>query len=117
MIDDPGTNPDDIDITSSTTGKLLFKFSPTLKRYNQQPRPIAVVSKTIKGVLLIPANQIIYNEDEKLGAGAQGVVYKAKWNTREVVFKKLSEAKRTFLSELEVWRYVLAMLQLILILH
>jgi hypothetical protein len=58
---------------------------------------------------LIPASQIAYNHDQELGSGAQGIVYRAQWKSRDVVFKKLlvrqdTSEKRAFLDELEVWR-------------
>jgi predicted Ser/Thr protein kinase len=45
-----------------------------------------------------------------LGSGAQGIVYHAKWKSRDIVFKQLHirhqdvDEKRLFLSELKVWR-------------
>lgn len=51
---------------------------------------------------------------EKVGEGAQGVVYKTQWKDKVVVYKQMKsllantgEEKKDYTREFTVWRYVL----------
>jgi hypothetical protein len=95
----------------------LQSNSPSTISSIQQNSPIQqspTTSRTVRGshgVLMIPASQIEYSPNEHLlGSGAQGLVFRAKWKSRDVVFKQLlsghqdEREKRQFLRELEVWK-------------
>jgi hypothetical protein len=88
------------DLDSSSPGLCLSP--PNL---SVPPKPSSFLLKSG----MIQLSQIEYSARNKLGSGAQGVVYRARWNSRDVVLnllhnRKNADEKREFLRELEVWR-------------
>lgn len=75
-------------------------------------RPSNNPNSSNSSVLIIASSDVIYDEEDILGAGAQATVYRAKWQSSDVVFKKLhyqhdsEEEHKQFYQELEVWRFV-----------
>jgi hypothetical protein len=62
-------------------------------------------------VLMITLSQLVCDYQRgMLGFGAQGIAFRAKWNNRDVVFKKIkynsTAHQKQFMDELTVWKYV-----------
>jgi hypothetical protein len=89
------------DLEPSSPGLCLAPPNPSVP----SPKPSSSLLKSG----MIQSSQIEYNTGHMLGAGSQGVVYRARWNSRDVVLKLLhirqdADEKQEFLRESEVWR-------------
>lgn len=83
--------------------------------------PTLSISSSTPSSFPIPTRSIIKITDlsnlEKVGEGAQGIVYRAEWQGNTVIYKQMklaknNEERKDFIREFNVWQYVVLFLLL-----
>lgn len=88
-------------------------------RFSSVTSPLTISSSSESPIPIIQMKEL--SNLERIGEGSQGIVYKAQWNGRMVIYKQMrlltrneGDEKKNFEMELAVWQYVLLVIFVIL---
>ena len=95
--------------TLPETPEIQRQFcSPASRNFNRQADECDIPSQISESVSVINYNDLNINQDNKIGQGSFGTVYKAVWNNQNVAVKQLHldkltrQEKKSFLKEITI---------------